>query len=341
MKELQDRGVDYNFVFSGQHRSTIQDIRKNFGIKEPDYILYSGNDITSIPKMALWSLRLLLQMLFFRRKIWKSDKTGIVLNHGDTLSTLLGSLGARMAGLKSAHVESGLRSFNFFNPFPEELTRVCVFSLSNVYFAPGQWALDNLNAHHGKKINTFENTLRDSLALADHHIESRKIDIPSSTYGIASIHRFENLSNEMNLNFIVEMIELAALNSKILFILHSPTEKTLKKKGLLDRIEKNPNIELRPRYDYFDFNRLLRESSFVLTDGGSNQEECYYLGKPCLIMRKATERQEGIGKNAVLSNYSKNICLEFLENITKYKIHPSTSRESATKIIIEQLTEYN
>ena len=95
MCELQDRNIPYNFIFSGQHQATMQNIREEFSIKEPDVTLYSGKDITGIFQMLVWSIRILLYSLKNRKKVWKGDKDGIVLNHGDTFSTLLGSILAR------------------------------------------------------------------------------------------------------------------------------------------------------------------------------------------------------------------------------------------------------
>lgn len=144
MVELQNRNIEYNFVFSGQHQETINDLRDDFGIREPDITLHLGKDITSIGSMFIWAMKLCWLGVTQRKRIWQGDKNGVVLNHGDTFSTLIGSLLARIAGLKSAHVESGLRSFNLFHPFPEEITRLLVFKLSNILFAPGEWALENL-----------------------------------------------------------------------------------------------------------------------------------------------------------------------------------------------------
>ena len=70
--------------------------------------------------------------------------------------------------------------------------------------------------------------------------------------------------------------------------------KSLQKHNMMQRLKKNKNIELHPRYDYFDFIKLLGKAEFLATDGGSNQEECSYLGKPCLLLRHYTERQEGL-----------------------------------------------
>ena len=111
MVELQHRGIPYNFIFSGQHQATVQNIRDEFGVKEPDVTLYEGRDITGILQMLVWSIRILFYSLRNRQAVWQGDKNGVVLNHGDTFSTLLGSLLARVSGQRSAHVESGLRSF--------------------------------------------------------------------------------------------------------------------------------------------------------------------------------------------------------------------------------------
>lgn len=337
MRQLQKRNIEYNFVFSGQHQATINDIQSEFGIKKPDYVLYRGPDITGIFQMLIWSLKVLSHTLRHKEKVWKGDQQGIVLNHGDTFSTLLGALTARISGLKSAHVESGLRSFNIFHPFPEEVTRRAVFQLSSIFYAPGDWAIENLKSYSGEKINTHQNTLRDALSLAQSQIESCSVQIPQQSYGIISIHRFENLFFESRLKKIISIIDHLSQKSHLLFILHKPTEKKLKQYGLLEKLADNPNIELRPRYSYFEFIKLVKQSRFVITDGGSNQEECFYLGKPCLIMRKATERQEGIGLNAVISSYDKDVCEEFIDGLQSRTIPENVIPTSPTDIIIDHL----
>ena len=112
MRELQDRNIEYNFIFSGQHQNTINDLRNNFGVKEPDVILHSGKDINSIPAMLLWMIKIIYRSLIDRKRIWREDRDGIVLNHGDTFSTLLGTILGKLSGLSCGHIESGLRSYN-------------------------------------------------------------------------------------------------------------------------------------------------------------------------------------------------------------------------------------
>lgn len=340
MRLLQMQNINYNFVFSGQHQETIEDLRANFGIKEPDIILYNGEDITSIYKMFLWSLKLIWFTLKNKSLVWKNDKHGIVLNHGDTFSTLLGSFLAKISGLKNAHIESGLRSFNLFNPFPEEITRLIVFRLSDYYFSPGEWAQSNLKKYKGIKINTHGNTLYDALKFIKDLEADSNLVIPNSKYGIVSLHRFENLFKQKQLKLIINLLNKISESIPLLFILHKPTLKRLKETGLLKTLEDNPNIELRPRYDYLNFIKLVNASDFVITDGGSNQEECYYLGKPCLLLRRATEREEGLGKNAVLSKFDSEIIDDFVKNFAYLEHNFLEIKNTPSEIIVETLKNF-
>ncbi len=340
MRALQDKKIDYNFVFSGQHQETINDLRANFNLKEPDIILYKGEDITSIFKMFIWSIKLVWFTLRHKKKVWKGDTTGIVLNHGDTFSTLLGSLLAKMSGLKNAHIESGLRSFNLFHPFPEELTRLIVFQCTDYFFCPGDWAEQNVKKYKGIKVNTEANTLYDALQLIKNSEAPATLNIPSTEYSIVSLHRFENLYKTQHLFKMVELLEEIAKIIPLLFILHKPTKNKLIKTGLLERLQQNQNIETRPRYDYQNFISLVNKAKFVVTDGGSNQEECYYLGKPCLLFRFATERQEGIGSNTVLSKFDSDIIMEFVQNYKKYEQQEMQFLFTPSERIIETLMPF-
>lgn len=336
MKELQNRGIEYNFIFSGQHQETISDLRSNFGIKEPDYVLYKGKDITGIFQMFMWLLKILTKTIIYKKSVWKDDKNGIVLNHGDTFSTLAGSFLAKIHGHKTAHIESGLRSFNLFHPFPEELTRIAVFKLTDYYFCPNEWALNNVKKYSGTKITTNGNTLYDALKSIEND-QHPSLQIPNERYAVASIHRFENIFNKKSLEKIIEILLSTADNIKVLMIAHKPTIKKLEEYNLLTRLSSHKNIEIRPRYDYSKFIKLVIASEFVMTDGGSNQEECFYLGKPCLILRNATERSEGIGENAVISQFDYDVINNFTHNNQIYAKTKINISPSPTEIIVEDL----
>jgi UDP-N-acetylglucosamine 2-epimerase (non-hydrolysing) len=341
MKLLQDENTGYNYISTGQHRETMDDIHRNFGLKSPDYRLYQGKDITSVTRMAAWGTSNILRTVQHKREIFKNDTNGIVLVHGDTFSTLLGAVMGKVAGLKVAHIESGLRSFRLLHPFPEEITRILTFRLADYMFCPGEWAINNLEKYSDKTINTGLNTLYDSLRHALPAIEAiTDVEIPDHAYGIITLHRFENIYKKQAVDRILSIIERISRKKQLLFIMHKPTRMQIEKYGYLQRLERNPNIHLRPRYDYYRFIRLVMDAEFLISDGGSNQEECYYLGKPVLLLRKATERTEGLGRNCVLSEYKDALIDEFIDNVHKYRFDFLDSEQSPSRVIIEHCRQF-
>lgn len=335
MKELADRNIGYNFIFTGQHNETIDELINVFKLKAPDYRLYSGRDITSVPAMIAWMIYCLFKSVKNKSEIFRNKK-GIALVHGDAFSALLGALMAKISGVKVGHVEAGLRSFNSFHPFPEEITRVLTSYLADYHFCPGEFALDNSRKYRGEKINTRENTLLDALNSAVGGAVSA--DRPQEKYGLVSIHRFENVFNKKRFKSILDLLEEISGSIKLLFVMHPVTEKKLKEFGFMPELTGNTNIKLMPRIDYFRFIKFLNNSEFIITDGGSNQEESYYLGKPCLIMRKTTERKEGLGQNAVVAGYDKKITEDFVANYSKLTGNPGDFNVSPSKIIVDYLT---
>lgn len=319
MCRLKARGLEYRYISTGQHKETMSDILDNFGLSGPDAVLHRGKDISSIASMFFWFCRVLWISVLHKKKVFgKKGKRGdLVLVHGDTMSTLLGSLMARLAGMKVGHVESGLRSFDFLNPFPEEITRVLTFRLAHYFFCQDQAAVDNLKKYKGIKVNTEGNSLYDALC----SVNENEIDglIDNGSFGIVTLHRHENISSKEAVERLLDLVDIVASRHYLLFVLHEPTKKALTKFGLMSRVEKNKNIKIVPRMDYFSFVGLLKKADFVVSDGGSNQEECSYIGKPLLLLRSATERSEGIGVNCLLSNYDETIVWCFSKNYKNYK----------------------
>lgn len=345
MKELTDRGVPYNFVFLAQHTKTINEIIDQFGIKRPDYIICPRNrDITSSLDMIGWSCRVLAHGLVHRRRIFKGDRKGVVLIHGDAPPLLLGGLLAKAQGLTVGQVEAGLRSFNFLKPFPEELTRVISskIGLIDLYFCQDETSAANVRKFYRYKdiIITNYNTIIDAIHLARQQTESFVPASEHEKYGIVTIHRFETISNPAALADLVELLIDISKIITLRFILHPPTNEALKKHGLLSRLQQTDNIDLIPRLSFFEFSRQLAGCSFIISDGGSNQEESYYLGIPCLLMRNETERQEGIGENAVLSRFDRQTIEEFIRNHERYRREPVKPAISPSRKIVDHIVSY-
>jgi UDP-N-acetylglucosamine 2-epimerase (non-hydrolysing) len=341
MVELKERGVLYNFIFTGQHRDTMSEILEDFNLKNPDSILYDGIDIVSIPQMIIWATKILFTGIRKQHVYFLGDNNGIVLVHGDTVSTILGALLGRVAGLKVAHVESGLRSFNLFHPFPEEILRLAIFRLSHVLLCPGLWAVKNVQKFkHKEIINTYANTMMDCVRIAKSK-EGRQGHIPTVPFAIVSIHRYENIFKREKLQRIVDIVEDVALSIRLLFILHKPTRKQLIKFHLYQELDNNSSIELRPRYPYMEFLGLLERAEFIVADGGSLQEETSYLGIPCLLLREATERQEGLATNATLSGYNQDKIEAFIRDYKKMRIvNDSPAEIRPSKIIVDTIQPY-
>lgn len=344
MAECARRGIPYNFIFFAQHRQTIYEIIDLFGIKRPDCVIGdTGQDLTDVKTLLRWASGVFWTGITGRRRIFRNDKKGVAIVHGDALPALLGAVLARAAGLRVAHLEAGLRSFNYRHPFPEELIRVLIWKLhlADCYFCPNAWALGNVSPYPGEKFNTECNTLFDSLRMAlDFKLEGEQALIPSEQYGIVTLHRFETLSNRQRMEEVMGIIDRITKRIKLLFILHPPTLEALRQLGYYETLAGNPRVELRPRYDYFRFIRLLEKSRFVITDGGSNQEECYYLGHPCLLLRYRTERTEGLGENVVLSKFDPDKISAFIANPESYRRGMPLMKMMPSEMIVSVLKEY-
>ena len=340
--EIERRGLPFSLVLTGQHEETMEQLLNDFGIHTRRSYLYQGKEITGIAQMGVWFARCLWKCLRKTDKfVLGSGVNNVILVHGDTFSTLLGAVVGRLRGLTVAHIESGLQSGNIFHPFPEELTRRAVFRLSDLAFCPGEWSYNNMEKYSARRINTGDNTLLDALALALAAPQKNQAPFAEKTYGVVSIHRFENIFNRRRLARIIRLLEKAAAQHPLVFVLHPATRKKLNQFDMLTRLESNAHIKLLPRMGYVEFVQLIQRARFVITDGGSNQEELSYLGIPTLLMRKTTERQEGLQTTATLCAYDENILEQFL---LRLPVHVSRELNalgvSPTKLVVDELAAY-
>jgi len=342
--EIERRGMPLTLIMTGQHRETMQQLMIDFGMATAPVYLYEGREITGIVQMAGWFVSCCTRALRFPARFMPHPRghANVVLVHGDTFSTLLGAVVGRLLGVDVAHVEAGLRSYHVFHPFPEELTRLIVFRLSRLSFCPGDWAFGNMKGYTTQAINTNGNTLRDALEAM--LAFAPRQDAPfAGDYGIVSIHRFENIFNAAKLREIVALIDIAAARFPLAFVLHPATRKKLAEFGLMEILERHPSIKLLPRMGYADFVQLMRAARFVITDGGGNQEELSYLGIPTLLMRKATERKEGLGTTATLCNYDRPTLEAFLAGLPAMADRKTAGQgagQSPSAIIVDHLQRY-
>lgn len=335
------KGIEYKIISSGQNKLD-EEIMKRTSIKPISISLFDGNIKQSALGLLYWFFTTLFKSVFKIKKEFSSlDKNNTyMLVHGDTVSTVMGALLAKINRVKIVHIEAGLRSFNYFKPFPEEIDRMIVSNIADIHCCPNEWSMKNVLSKKGKKVNTIQNTLLDSLNFAlSLDMQSDLINkLKGKRFFVFVFHRQENLFDQALTKKIIPKISLyAEQNIPVLMILHSPTKVALEKYGLYNEIQKQESFMTTGRLNYFEFMKVLSMAEFLVTDGGSNQEESYYFGLPSLILRKETERNEGLDHNVVLSNLDDTIIDNFLENPAKYRKEFVSTSEKPSNIVVDAI----
>ena len=340
--KCQDKGCICNLIASGQN-----DLKKN---RILEYIHLNGRLIELSQETAIRKSTVGLFIWFIttgkkaakviRQEFSATNMCGKVLVvHGDTVSTFMGALVGKKLHMRICHVEAGLRSHNLLNPFPEEIDRLLTSKLARVHFAPGSEAAGNLRNAKGKVINIQYKTIMDSLTVSERMtvVTDSLESVLKQKYFVFVMHRQENLMNREFVKQVIACVEQMAKRTKCVLVLHKITENTLQEIGILQKLKTDSNFILFHRVDYFDFTKILGHAEYVITDGGSNQEELHYMGKPCLILRKTTERQEGIGRNAKLFGGDVKELLHFSNQYDEMRIDPLSTAHSPSEIIAETL----
>ena len=227
----------------------------------------------------------------------KKEKPDLVLVHGDTTTTFAAGLVAFYNKVSIGHVEAGLRTYDKYSPYPEEMNRQMTDSFSDLYFAPTQESKANLLSENHKKeaIYVTGNTAIDALKLTVkdnyYHEVLDKIDDRRKII-LVTMHRRENQGEPMHRVF--KTLRLMVDNHpeiEVVYPVHlSPSVQAVEKEVLGD----HDRIHLIAPLDVFDFHNLASRSYFIMSDSGGVQEEAPSLGKPVLVLRDTTERPEGV-----------------------------------------------
>ncbi len=286
-----DDRIENKVLVTAQHREMLDQVLNLFEI-EPDYdldIMQARQSLTDITSRVLRGLD----------EILKSERPDLVLVHGDTTTTFVAALASFYQQIKVGHVEAGLRTYNKYSPFPEEMNRHLTGSLADLHFAPTQRSRNNLLAENVQYKNIFVtgNTVIDALletVKEDYTFqdeEIKKIDFKRKIV-LMTAHRRENLGKPMR-NIFMAIKDLIEANDdiEIVFPVHlNPLVRELANEILGD-IE---HIHLIEPMDYEPFANIMYRSDLILTDSGGIQEEAPGLGKPVLVLRDTTERPEAI-----------------------------------------------
>ncbi|MGG1290956.1 UDP-N-acetylglucosamine 2-epimerase (non-hydrolyzing) [Bacillus smithii] len=288
--ELEKYPEDFETIVTvtAQHRQMLDQVLDIFGI-EPDYdlnIMKDRQTLTDVTTKGLEGLD----------KVMKEVKPDIVLVHGDTTTTFIASLAAFYNQIAVGHVEAGLRTWNKYSPFPEEMNRQLTGVLADIHFAPTAKAEANLIQENKKKDTIFVtgNTAIDALKTTvksdyQHEILTK---VGNDRLILLTAHRRENLGEPMrNMFRAIKRIVEELKDVQVVYPVHlNPAVREIAGEILGD----NERIHLIEPLDVIDFHNFAARAHLILTDSGGVQEEAPSLGVPVLVLRDTTERPEGI-----------------------------------------------
>lgn len=322
---LENGTFNVSILDSGQHVEIVEDILKKTNISVHKISAYSNTkNISTFGQSFKWLIYFIFNFLLKKSEKVKNINEGLCVVHGDTLSTLLGLLWGKKHKLEILHLESGLTSYKLFQPFPEEIIRRIVSRFSDILICFDDEALKNLSKKFkgSKKLikRISENTIVETIDL-DNQYTLDKI-------ATVTLHRTENITSKKKLKKFIDFLEKVSKTHTLNWYLHEPT------KNYLDKF----NISIPSEVNLFDllqhdkFLVELKKSDVVITDGGSIQEECYFLGKKTIIWRNTTERRYALNRNMFLSNLDVSDSLKFIHDSNlisneKYKLEVSPSQE--------------
>ncbi|WP_411168992.1 non-hydrolyzing UDP-N-acetylglucosamine 2-epimerase [Clostridium sp. MB05] len=293
VKELEKReGIDSKVCVTAQHREMLDQVLDYFDIK-PDFdlnIMKSKQTLTGITNRVLEGLE----------EIFLEEKPDMILVHGDTTTTFSGALAAFYQQIKVGHVEAGLRTFDKYFPFPEEMNRKLTGALADLHFAPTKGSKANLlrEGVNERDIYITGNTVIDAMlhTVKEEYIFENDIlntiDFENKKVIMITAHRRENwgqgienicdaLSKIVEENKDVELVYLVHLN---------PVVKDVVNRKLGDK----ERVHLLSPLDTKETHNLMNKCFMVMTDSGGLQEEAPHLGKPVLVLRDVTERPEAV-----------------------------------------------
>lgn len=289
LKLKKDARFEEVTVVTAQHREMLDQVLEIFKIK-PNYdfnIMHKNQTLEEITSKVMIDLS----------KVIKEEKPDIVLVHGDTTTSFAAGLATFYQQTTLGHVEAGLRTWNKYSPFPEEMNRQMTDDLADLYFAPTELSKTNLLEENHPADNIFitGNTAIDALQQTvkkDYHHDVLDEITPGNRVILVTMHRRENQGEPMERVFkVMKQVVDSHDDVEIIYPVHlSPRVQEVAKRVL----GSDPRIHLIDPLDVVDFHNLAKRSYFIMTDSGGVQEEAPSLGKPVLVLRDTTERPEGV-----------------------------------------------
>jgi UDP-N-acetylglucosamine 2-epimerase (non-hydrolysing) len=274
-------------VHTGQHYDVNMSdaFFEDLGLPSPDICLDVGSG-THAEQTG--------RVMMSYEKVLSDQRPDLVVVVGDVNSTMAATIAACKLGIKVAHLEAGLRSFD--RTMPEEINRLVTDVLADMLWVPSRDAVSNLikEGISPDKIQFVGNIMIDSLEMLREKIESQKtcldFGLKAGGYGIVTLHRPSNVDDPTVLRKLCIVLEEIAQKVPLIFPIHPRTRRKMEENHLLSTIGSSKNLFLPEPLNYIRFMNLVFNCLFVITDSGGIQEETSYLGVPCLTVRQNTER---------------------------------------------------
>lgn len=319
IKELEKRDqIESKVCVTAQHREMLDQVLEYFDIT-PDFdlnIMKTRQSLTGITNKVLEGLE----------EIFREEKPDMILVHGDTTTTFAGALAAFYQQIKVGHVEAGLRTFDKYFPYPEEMNRKLTGALADIHFAPTKGSKNNL-LREGIDENIIYitgNTVIDAMShtVQENYIfendEINKLDFENKKIIMITAHRRENWGEGIDnictaLNKIIDQNE----DVEIVYLVHL---NPIVKDAVFKKLGNKERVHLLPPLDTRETHNLMNKCFMVMTDSGGLQEEAPHLGKPVLVLRDVTERPEAVEYGTVkLVGTDINKIVEEAEKLIKNK----------------------
>lgn len=292
----QDSNFEVKICVSAQHRQMLDQVLDIFGIT-PDFdlnIMKPSQSLTYITTGVLEGLESVL----------KNAQPDIVLVHGDTTTTFAAALAAFYARIPVGHVEAGLRTYDIYSPYPEEMNRRLTSQLASLYFAPTASNKNNLLLERiTENVFVTGNTVIDALKTTvkdNYDFKSQALKGIENFKGrllLMTAHRRENLGRPLeNICKAVRRIARQYPDVKVVYPVHLNPAVQRTVRSILEGL---PNVVLCEPLGVDDMHNLMARSYLILTDSGGLQEEAPALGKPVLVLRTETERPEAVAAGTV------------------------------------------
>lgn len=288
--ELNNRSEEFESIVTvtAQHREMLDQVLEIFNIT-PDYdldIMKKQQSLTQVTTRVLEGLD----------EVMKKTEPDIVLVHGDTSTTFAASLAAFYNQIAIGHVEAGLRTWNKYSPYPEEMNRQLTGVMADLHFSPTEKSKENL-LNENKDVNAIivtGNTAIDALkTTVDSSYKNEILDnLGDTRLVLMTAHRRENLGENMKQMFrAIRRLVDAHDDIKIVYPVHL---NPVVQQTANDILGNHDRIKLIEPLDVVDFHNFAARAYLILTDSGGIQEEAPSLGVPVLVLRDTTERPEGI-----------------------------------------------